>query len=222
MVDEVKSELVESGYKVVSERRLPNQSGMQLRLATGQTVSIFDTGRLLVQGKESGPIQQLLDEKFSQSARASTPRKVFVVYGHDGQAREELENMLRKWGLEPILIDQLPSEGQTIIEKLEKYRGQSDFAVVLATPDDEGHRASKTDEKAFRARQNVVLELGMMLAHLGRARVAILLKNVGNMERPSDIQGLIYIPFVDSVKEATLQLAKEMNKQGFTLDIGKL
>ena len=57
----------------------------------------------------------------------------------------------------------------------------------MATPDDEGHRASHADEKALRARQNVVLELGMLLALLGRSRVAILLKDQKNMEKPSDI-----------------------------------
>ena len=44
--------------------------------------------------------------------------KVFVVYGHDEPARTQLEAMLRRWGMEPLILDQLPSEGQTIIEKL--------------------------------------------------------------------------------------------------------
>ena len=96
------------------------------------------------------------------------------------------------------------------------------FAVVLATPDDEGHKANHPDEKALRARQNVVLELGMMLALLGRSRVAILLKDQVQMERPSDIQGLIYIPFKNDVSEARLQLAQEMNAQGITIDLSKV
>ena len=53
---------------------------------------------------------------------------------------------------------------------------EADFAVVLATPDDQGHRAGRPDETAFRARQNVVLEMGMLLTRLGRRKVAILLK----------------------------------------------
>jgi predicted nucleotide-binding protein len=55
--------------------------------------------------------------------------------------------MLRRWGLEPLILDQLPSEGQTIIEKLENYADQVGFAVVLATPDDEGHRANHQDAR---------------------------------------------------------------------------
>ena len=131
--------------------------------------------------------------------------------------------MLRRWGLEPIILDQLPSEGQTIIEKLESYTDQVGFAVVLATPDDEGHRVQHPDEKKYRARQNVVLELGILLAKLGRHRVAILLKQQDLMERPSDIQGLIYIPFKDDLpREAGLLLAKEMAVQGYEIDVQRL
>ncbi len=120
--------------------------------------------------------------------------------------------------MEPLFLDQRPSRGQTIIEKLEEYRHQADYAIVLATPDDEGHRAGHASENAYRVRQNVVLELGMMLALLGRSRVAILLKDRENMERPSDIEGLIYIAFRDHVEETGLSLAREMNAQGFDVN----
>jgi predicted nucleotide-binding protein len=63
----------------------------------------------------------------------------------------------------------------------------------------------------------------MLLSLLGRKRVAILLKQQENMERPSDIQGLIYIPFKDNLqKEAGTLLAKEMAAQGYHIDIKKL
>ena len=92
----------------------------------------------------------------------------------------------------------------------------------MKTPDDEGYRRGKEDEKVFRARQNVVLELGMMLTLLGRDKVAILLKDQFKMERPSDIQGLIYIPFKDDVKECALTLAKEMVAKGYNINISDL
>ena len=97
------------------------------------------------------------------------------------------------------------------------------FGVVLATPDDEAFAKGKPDERKFRARQNVVLELGLLLAHLGRSKVAILLKDQDVMERPSDIQGLIYIPFkTDRGREAGLLLAKEMAAQGYNIDVKKI
>lgn len=123
--------------------------------------------------------------------------------------------------MEPIVLDQLTSEGDTLIEKLERSMRDAAFAVVLATPDDEGHVKGKRNEKRFRARQNVVLELGMMLRGLGRKKVAILLPHLdqGVMERPSDIDGLIYIPYTDSLDDAKLTLAKEMNKQGLKIHL---
>ena len=94
---------------------------------------------------------------------------------------------------------------------------------MLATPDDEAFPKGKPDEIKFRVRQNVVLELGLLLAHLGRSKVAILLKDQEIMERPSDIQGLIYIPFkTDLAREAGLLLAKEMAAQGYDIDVQKI
>jgi predicted nucleotide-binding protein len=43
------------------------------------------------------------------------------------------------------------------------------------------------------------------------------------MERPSDIQGLIYIPFKDNLeKDAGVLLAKEMDAQGYQISVSKL
>lgn len=91
--------------------------------------------------------------------------------------------------MEPVIIDQLVSSGQTIIEKLEEHTGGVNFGIVLATPDDIGYVKGREEEKKFRARQNVVLELGMLLARIGRSKVAILLSQAEEMERPSDIEG---------------------------------
>ena len=233
-LEEVKEKLASAGIAITSEQRTINDLGWQLRLANGGIVNVFDTGNVNVQGKCQPEIKAALGIENGAAAAApmapavpakpaNTNNKVFVVYGHDETARNHLEAMLRRWGLDPLILDQLPSEGQTIIEKLEKYTAEVRFAVILATPDDEGHRAGRDDEKAYRARQNVVLELGMLLSRLGRSRVAILLKQQANLERPSDIQGLIYIPFKDDLqKEAGTILAKEMAAQGYHIDIAKL
>lgn len=229
-LEEAKQLLAAAGFSVKSEERTGNDLGWQLRLTNGGVVNVFDTGVFNVQGKCQTEIKAALGaaapapaKTVATPAQRSTNNKVFVVYGHDETAKNHLEAMLRRWNLEPLILDQLPSEGQTIIEKLEKYTAEVKFAVVLATPDDEGHRTGRDDEKAYRARQNVVLELGMLLSRLGRSRVAILLKQQANMERPSDIQGLIYIPFKDDLqKEAGTLLAKEMAAQGYHIDVARL
>lgn len=133
----------------------------------------------------------------------------------------QLEALLRRWDLEPIILDQQASGGQTIIEKLEEYGSNVGYAIVLATPDDDGKAKSETAYKS-RVRQNVVLELGMFLAKLGRERVAILLKEAADFEKPSDIQGLVYIPFQNKVDEVALSLIRELSRQGYKIDTTRI
>ena len=149
-------------------------------------------------------------------------RKVLVLSGRDERALAELAAMLRRWEVEPMILGHLPLEAETVIEELEHYREDVAFGVVLATPDDEGHRRGRPDERLPRVGQSVVLELGILLASpgLGRARVAILLQD--GMERPSDIEGLIYIGFRDSVTEAGTELAIELTRNGIPIAIHKL
>jgi predicted nucleotide-binding protein len=225
--EEVLGILQDNGFVLDEEKAIPY--GTQFCFRNGSKVNVFDKGTVTPQGQHIDKVKALLGIGMpTASSGASGPttvavrKKVFVVYGHDAEARTQLEAMLRRWDLEPLILDQLPSEGQTIIEKLEKHTNEANFAVVLATPDDVGYRDGHEDERAFRARQNVVLELGMMLAKLGRKNVAILLQQQEKMERPSDIQGLIYIPFKDSVTDGAVLLAKEMAAQGYKIDIGKL
>ncbi len=86
-----------------------------------------------------------------------------------------------------------------------------------ATPDDQGY-AEREGLNAIqpRARQNVVLEMGMMLAALGRPRVAVLRK--GHLEAPSDANGIIYIPFNNHVRETVPRLVNRLREAGFPLD----
>ena len=163
--------------------------GKSSTLSNGGIINCYNSGKHVVQGKNIDETKAILGE-----ATKMGNRKIFVVYGHDDIARTQLEALLRRWDLEPIILDQQASRGQTIIEKLEEYSQEVGYAIVLAAPDDDGKSKSEDTYKS-RVRQNVVLELGMFLAKLGREKVAILLKEDKEFEKPSDIQGLIYIPF---------------------------
>ena len=210
-----------------SKVRIGNDKGWRVTCKNGAIVNVYDTGKINVQGKLIEEVNKALGLHQKPSKESSSNKKfdqkIFVVYGHDRGLRDSLEAMLRRWNLGPLILDELPSEGATIIEKLEKYT-QDDikYAVVLATPDDEGRDRTSNDPLKPRTRQNIVLELGMLLAKLGRKKVAILLKNVQNMERPSDIGGLIYLPFSNSLDDIKVQLAKEMKEQGIEINIRDL
>ena len=111
-------------------------------------------------------------------------KSIFVVHGHDGEAKQEVARFIEKAELSPIILHEQASGGSTVIEKLEKH-SNVEFAVVLLTPDDEGR--SQGGEMKPRARQNVIGELFYFLGKLGRDRVCALKK--GELEFPSDIAG---------------------------------
>jgi predicted nucleotide-binding protein len=191
--DELRSFLRQQNVKH-EERAL--QHGIQFRCGGGEIFVVYNTGKLVTQGAatELTSRVKILAEGGALLPAASTSL-VFIVYGHDVTARNDLELVIRRMGLEPVVLQNLPAKGETVIEKLEHYigeHGKAGFACVLLTPDDEGHKAGVPEEKKYRARQNVVLELGMVLAGLGRERVAILRKE--SVDEPSDMRGLIYIP----------------------------
>lgn len=209
------------------------QDGTQVRCSTGEVFNVYDSGKVVVAGKStplaeevrvwSGgsttrPPSQVVEGAVPVEVAGGGPdRRVFVVYGHDTASRDALELLLLKMGLDPIILQNLPASGDTIIEKLETYLGEHanvGFACVLLTPDDEGHVAGKAEDKRYRARQNVILELGMVLAKLGRRRVAIVLKE--SVERPSDIAGLIYLPFTERVDEVKALLFRELKAAGYS------
>ena len=218
-LEQVKALLKTVNQTIVEEKRSGNDLGTVLKLSNGCIINCWDKGTANCQGKNAEKITTLLS---GTTASSIQNRKVFVVYGHDNNARTQLEAMLRRWDLEPLILDQLISSGQTIIEKLEEYTQQANFGIVLATPDDIGYPKNDESKKQYRVRQNVVLELGMLLSRIGREKVAILLSQAEDMEKPSDIDGLIYIPFKDNVEETKLSLAKEMQNNGYALAIAKL
>lgn len=157
-------------------------------------------------------------------APAKNQQTIFVVHGHDTASREQLELVLHKLGLQPFVLQNTSGGGLTIIESLEKMIGKnaaSSFGIVLLTPDDVGYAKSAGDTEAKpRARQNVILEMGMLLASLTRDRVAILQK--GYVEHPSDVNGIIYIPFNDHVKEAVPKLASRFQAVGIEISAIKI
>lgn len=170
----------------------------------------------------------LIDEAASVTAASATPapttdtpavavsrKDVFLVHGHEGV--DTVARFLERLDLNPIVLNEQASLGSTVLEKLEHHRNVA-FAVVLMTPDDLGAAKGEADQLRPRARQNVVLELGYFFALLGRGHVAAL--HLGNLELPSDIAGLIYIPF-DNAGAWKFLLAREMQAAGLQIDLNK-
>lgn len=143
--------------------------------------------------------------------------KVFIVHGHDGEARETVARFLGNIGFEPIILNEQANKGRTIIEKVEA-NADVGFAVVLLTPDDFG-RAKDDADLEPRARQNVLLELGYFMARLGRDKVCALRK--GNVSIPSDFAGVVW-EVMDDTGGWKQKLARELVAAGHIVDWNKV
>ena len=143
--------------------------------------------------------------------------KVFVIHGHEESARETAARFLEKVGLEAVVLHEQPNRGRTIIEKFEDHSDVK-FAVVLLTPDDVGEARDRKADLRPRARQNVVFEFGYFVGKLGRGRVCALAK--GDIERPSDLDGLLYVPLDDS-DGWRMRLLRELKVAGFNVDANR-
>ncbi len=130
----------------------------------------------------------------ARGVKISKSSKVFIAHGHDHATRDAISTYLYGLHLEPIVLENKANFGsQTLINKFEKHAGEIGFAVVILSPDDVGG-AKGADTQKPRARQNVVFELGYLIAKLGLDRVTVIRTDEA-IENPSDIAGILYVLF---------------------------
>ena len=168
------------------------------------------------------PVQQPKMQTPTQSFPSSLPvvarnkRKVFIVQGRDNEVKQEVSRFIEKLGLEAIILHEQASSGMTIIEKIEHYSSDADFALVLYTACDHGRAVNESDmPPKNRARQNVVFEHGYLMAKLGRENVCSLVK--GDIETPNDISGVVYVALDESGAWKD-EVARELKACGYAIN----
>lgn len=118
-----------------------------------------------------------------------------------------------------VWTDDVFQASATSIESLMEAVADADFAVLIATPDDQVHSRGATSPAP---RDNVIFELGLFMGGLGRSR-AILVKQRGQAIRlPSDLFGftaLEYLPGTPDTLSARIasvcvQLQRIVQAQG--------
>ena len=159
------------------------------------------------------------NKEVSDTPQPIVGEEVFIVHGHDDEAKETVARFVENFGIEATILHEQANRGQTIPEKFEEHASEAGFTIILLTPDDVGASKDESDKLKPRARQNVVLELGYFWGRLGRGRVCVLHK--GGVELPSDMQGLLYVP-MNNPDEWKLPLAREMKQAELPVDLNKL
>ncbi|MFC0575362.1 TIR domain-containing protein [Paraburkholderia solisilvae] len=118
---------------------------------------------------------------------AEAPRKVFISHGRAKDWYEVQAFIERDLKIATLELAQEPNKGLTVLGKLAEAADQCDSAVIVMTGDD-------TDASGqIRARENVMHEIGYFQGKYGLARVVLLHEEGVNV--PTNIQGLVYIPF---------------------------
>ena len=170
--------------------------------------------------------REILDEAKEQVAREATSPaaavaedmksdRVFVVHGRDQLAVDQTELLVRRFGLTPIILQNEPNKGNTVIEKFEANT-KVGLAIVLLTPDDVGCLKAKAPEGLQdRARQNAIWEWGYLVAKLGRPNVICLYKT--DVELPSDLHGLVTINIGDDVRDKAEEIRRELVAAGYDI-----
>ena len=183
-------------------------------------------------------LPQRKKDMIKETAPTPISKNVFIVHGRDHKPMKELKTMLKEFGFNPIVLHEQPSGSRTIVEKLEKYSDVG-YAFVILTPDDIGISSHDLDieklrkgrigrklagsidymlsQMKARARQNVVLEFGYFIGLLNRDKVCCLYK--GDIELPSDMHGIVYIPFNKSVNEVRDKIVKELKAAGYNIEV---
>ncbi len=195
--------------------------------STGTPDSVFESNfnsgkkqllNLLNVIAEDLQIDTIINEPKKQADKSTpTSNNIFIVHGHNEEMKLAVARTIEKLKLNPIILHEQPSKGKTIIEKFTD-NSEVSFAVVLLSADDISYNKNEKPETAkYRARQNVIFELGYFIGKLGRDRVLALHELENDFEIPSDYSGVLFVPF-DKTGKWQFDLVKELKALGISVD----
>jgi len=143
-----------------------------------------------------------------KSDNANVPPKVFIAHGGKSGTLDKLCEFLEALGLEPQVVELLPSQGLSVDAKVEKYIHSADCGIVLATSGGIVYEAANKKHP----RLNVIDEFARLRAAFPNKTVLLLEKGVS---LPSNISGITYESFArQSMDRAFSAIARELTAFG--------
>jgi hypothetical protein len=148
-------------------------------------------------------LARMIDEAFELRANSELERpvaddfdRVFISHGRANYWPVVQSYIEKDLKIPTIELAQQPNEGRTVLQKLDEESDKCSFAVIVMSGDD-------TDSDGIpRARENVIHEIGYFQGKYGLNAVALLHEEGTNI--PSNIHGVVYIPFAKDNIQATL------------------
>jgi hypothetical protein len=124
----------------------------------------------------------------------SLPFRVFISHGRSKEWFKVQAYLERDLATRTLELAQEANQGRTVLQKLNEEALKCSYAVIVMTGED-------ISENQIRARENVMHEIGFFQGKYGLENIALLHEEGVNI--PSNIHGLVYIPFPKDTVEAT-------------------
>ena len=137
--------------------------------------------------------------------RAVSRAKIFISHGPPGTALRKLGEFLTALNIDPVIVEERPSEGRSVVSNVDKYARDCRAAIVLATRDREV-------DGQFEPNPGVLVEIGDLRKRFGN-RVAYLVES--GLWRSALWSEQVYIGFEsDQMDEAFIRLIRELTAFG--------
>ena len=163
-------------------------------------------------------------ERELHGAPATTrTRDVYLAHGRDEKWKQAVEHLLEQAGEHEIkIVNRRARDRARLTEELREDAPGSHYAVVLLTADDVGGARLESDTEPYfstRAHQEVVFEMGFLVAALSPARVCVLYED--GVEMPCDLDGVLHVR-LDLAGTWQPKLLLHLRRAGFDYDMNKL
>jgi predicted nucleotide-binding protein len=150
-------------------------------------------------------------------------RDVYLAHGRDEKWKQAVEHLLEQSGEHEIkIVNRRAKERAQLTEELREDAPGSHYAVVLLTADDVGGARLESDAEPYfstRAHQEVVFEMGFLVAALTPGRVCVLYED--GVELPCDIDGVSHVR-LDLAGTWQPKLLLHLRRAGFDYDMNRL
>jgi predicted nucleotide-binding protein len=157
-------------------------------------------------------------------ASSSRAHQVLLAHGRDERWRQAVEHLLEQAGEHEIrIVNRRAGNGAgRLADALGEETPASRYAVVLLTADDVGAPRLESEAEPFfstRAHQEVVFQMGFLVAALSPGRVCVLYED--GVELPYDLEGISHVR-LDLAGTWQPKLLLHLRRAGFDYDMNKL
>jgi predicted nucleotide-binding protein len=144
-------------------------------------------------------------EEIETKTEEEQNKRIFISHGGKHKALEKVKNFLISLDLEPVIVEEKPSEGKSVDDLVEERMKSCSAVIILATKDD---KIEKRKKIYYQPRQNVIHEIGLAQQIFGNK--IIYLKEKG-CEFPSNINPKVWENFTrNNMENAFIKINKEL------------